>query len=421
MHDFQYHGGSLRCEGVRVADVAAAAGTPVYLYSRHTAVDHYRKLAEAFAPADPVVCYSIKANPNLTLLETLRAEGAGFDVVSGGELARALRVGANPKTIVFAGVGKTDAEIAAGLEAGLLMFNLESGGELDRLAEIATARGTHANVAIRLNPDVDPKTHKHITTGKRENKFGVDARKARFMAERISSVSALALTGVHIHIGSQITDPQHHAKGFGEACALATELRQKGHPIRFVNVGGGFGIDYRDGEAPPVTAFAELLVPQAERAGLRILLEPGRFIMGNAGILVTRVLYVKESGDKVFIVCDAGMTDLIRPSLYDAFHRIWPVDTDRRPFDESGPGLVVADVVGPVCESGDFFALDRRLPRPVPGDLLAVFTAGAYGHAMASNYNSRPRPPEVLVEGDRWRLIRRRETPEDLWRCEVGL
>lgn len=421
MHDFQYHGGSLRCEGVRVGDIAAAAGTPVYVYSRHTAVDHYRKLAEVFAPADPLVCYSVKANPNLTLLETLRAEGAGFDVVSGGELARALKVGANPKTIVFAGVGKTDAEITAALDAGILMFNVESGGELDRIAEIATARGARASIAIRLNPNVDPKTHKHITTGKRENKFGVDARKARFMAERVASVEALTLVGVHIHIGSQILDPRPHAAAFAEACGVATELRAKGHPIRFVNVGGGFGVDYHEGEAPPVSAFAELLVPLAEGAGLRIVLEPGRFIMGNAGILVTRVLYVKESGGKRFVVCDAGMTDLIRPALYDAFHRIWPVDTDRTPFDETGPGLVVADVVGPVCESGDFFALDRRLPPPTPGDLLAVFTTGAYGHAMASNYNSRGRPPEVLVEGDRFRLIRRRETTEDLWRCEVGL
>jgi diaminopimelate decarboxylase len=421
MHDFQYANGALRCEAVRVADIATEVGTPLYCYSRHTAVDHYRKLAAAFAAADPVICYSVKANPNLTLLETLRAEGSGFDIVSGGELARALKAGANPKQIVFAGVGKTDAEITAALDAGILMFNVESGGELDRIAELATARGATAGIAIRLNPNVDPKTHTHITTGKRENKFGVDAQKVRFMAERIASVDTLRLLGVHIHIGSQITDPQHHATAFAAAVAMAVELRAKGHPVQFVNVGGGFGIDYREGEAPPVTAFSELLVPPAVEAGLRIVLEPGRFVMGNAGIMLTRVLYVKESGDKVFVVCDAGMNDLIRPSLYQAFHRIWPVDTDRTPFDEAGSGLVVADVVGPVCESGDYFAKDRRLPRPTPGDLLAIFTTGAYGHTMASNYNSRPRPPEVLVDGATWRLIRRRETTEDLWRTEADL
>ena len=224
-----------------------------------------------------------------------------------------------------------------------------------------------------------------------------------------------------MHIGSQILDPAPHGEALRSVVALAVELRDAGHPIRFVDAGGGYGVDYREGEALPATAYADVMLPPMLEAGLRIVLEPGRFIMGNAGILVTRVLYVKESGDKVFVVCDAGMNDLIRPSLYEAYHRIWTVDTDRTPFDESAPGLVTADVVGPVCESGDYFARDRRLPRPDPGDFIAIFSAGAYGHAMASNYNSRPRPPEILVDGERWRLIRRRETSDDMWRCEEGL
>ncbi len=363
----------------------------------------------------------MKANPNLALLRLLRDEGAGFDVVSGGELARALRCGASPKKVVFAGVGKTDAEIGAGLAADILMFNVESEGELDRIAEIAVAHGRTAGIALRVNPDVDPSTHRHITTGKRENKFGVDFQRAQFLSERILKLPPLRLLGVHMHIGSQILDAAPYVQALRKALEFAVRARDRGHPVAFVNVGGGYGIHYKDEEAKPAREFAEALVPPIREAGLRAILEPGRFIVGNAGILLTRVLYVKESGEKVFVICDAGMTDLIRPALYEAYHKVWPVESDRAPFDEGSPGLVTADVVGPVCESADFFARDRRIPRTVPGDLLAVFSAGAYGAAMASNYNSRPRSPEVLVSGTETRLIRRRETVEDLWRAEEGL
>jgi diaminopimelate decarboxylase len=419
MDYFNYEGGSLRCEGVKVADIAAEVGTPCYIYSKRTAVEHYRKIAAAFEAADPVICFSVKTNGNLAFLDALRQEGAGFDVVSGGELARVLKIGADPKSIVFAGVGKTDAEINDALDAGILMFNVESAGELDRIAELATVKGVTASIAIRLNPNVDPKTHKHITTGKRENKFGVDGQKARFMAERVLALDAIRLIGVHLHIGSQITQPESHAEALDAGLELIAELKAKGHPIQFANVGGGYGIDYETaGEALPVSAFAELLVPKAHAAGVRLALEPGRFIAGNAGVLVSQVLYVKESGTKQFFITDAGMNDLIRPSLYEAYHRVWPVESDREPFDEAGAGLVRADVVGPICESTDFFAKDRLLPPVTPGDLLAVFSAGAYAFVMASNYNSRPKAPEVLVDGDSWRVVRRRETYEDLFRCE---
>lgn len=419
MDYFNYDNGALRCEGVKVSEIAAEVGTPCYVYSKRTAVEHYRKIAEAFAAADPIICFSVKTNGNLAFLDALRREGCSFDIVSGGELQRVIKIGADPKSVVFAGVGKSDVEINAALDAGILMFNVESAGELDRIAELATAKGTTASIAIRLNPNVDPKTHKHITTGKRENKFGVDGQKARFMAERALALDAINLIGVHLHIGSQITQPQSHSDALDVALELIGELREKGHPIQFVNVGGGYGIDYETaGEALPISAFAELLVPKAQAAGVRLVLEPGRFIAGNAGLLLSKVLYVKESGEKQFFITDAGMNDLIRPSLYEAYHRIWPVESDREPFDETGAGLVNADVVGPICESTDFFAKDRLLPPVTPGDLLAVFSAGAYAFVMASNYNDRPKPPEVLVDGDSWRLVRRRETYEDLFRCE---
>lgn len=419
MDYFNYRNGALWCEGVKVSDIAREVGTPCYIYSKRTAVEHYAKIAEAFAAADPVICFSVKTNGNLAFLTALREAGAGFDVVSGGELARALKAGADPKRIVFAGVGKSTEEINAGLDAGILMFNVESAGELDRIAELATARGVTAAIAIRLNPNVDPKTHKYITTGKLENKFGVDSEKARFMAERCLALSAVRLIGIHLHIGSQITQPQTHAEALDAALVLIGELRERGHDIQFVNVGGGYGIDYHTaGEALPISAFAELLVPKATAAGVRLALEPGRFIAGNAGILLATVLYVKESGPKQFVITDAGMNDLMRPALYAAYHRIWPIETDREPFDESGPGLVVADVVGPICESTDRFAENRPLPAVTPGDVVSFFSAGAYAFVMASNYNARPKPPEVLVDGDAWRVVRRRETHEDLWRCE---
>ncbi|HUT34922.1 MAG TPA: diaminopimelate decarboxylase [Planctomycetota bacterium] len=419
MDTFSYRGGELACEACGATDIAREVGTPCYVYSRQAIEGNYRALAEAFAPVAPLVCYSIKANSNLAILKLLKDLGAGFDIVSGGELARALRVGADPSRIVFAGVGKTRAEIRQALQAGILMCNVESEPELAAIHAVASDLGTQARVALRLNPDIDPKTHRHITTGKRETKFGIDLETARGLVARMPQWPAVRLVGYHAHIGSQVTDPRPHAASLAKLIAFAGECAPPGGAIEYVNIGGGFGIDYVPGQAPPPSAFAALLVPLLAQAArpLKLIMEPGRFIVGNAGLLLTRVVYVKRNSDgRRFVICDAAMNDLIRPALYDAHHRIWPVVSDR-PFESDGLGP--ADVVGPVCESGDFFAKDRPLPDVAAGDLLAIFGAGAYGFAMSSNYNTRPRACEVLVDGDQHRVVRRRETCEDLIRQET--
>ncbi len=421
MDEFKYRDGALHAEDVPVARIAAEVGTPSYVYSRRTIEEHYRRVVEAFRGVDVLVCYSVKANSNLSLLSLLDGLGSGFDVVSVGEIERALRVGADPKRIVFAGVGKAEAEIRRALELGILMFNVESEQELEVVDANARALGRKAPISIRVNPDVDPRTHKYISTGKEENKFGIDLERARALVGRLPGFGSTELRGIHMHIGSQITDVEPYRVAVGKVVGFARECREAGHPIEWVNTGGGFGIYYRGGEALPASAFAERIVPPVAGAGFKLILEPGRFIVGNAGILLTRVQYVKEGGKKTFVICDAGMNDLIRPSLYSAYHRIWPARCDQPPptGQDTTEGLVLTDVVGPICESGDFLALDRPLPAVRRGDLLAVFSAGAYGSSMSSNYNTRPRSAEVLVEGDRFRVVRRRETVADLLAPEL--
>ncbi len=420
MDHFSVRGGAAFCEDVPLRAVAEGAGTPCFVYSRATLEMHHDRLAEAFAGVDLLVCYSVKANSNLAVLDVLRRRGAGFDVVSGGELARALRIGADPKRIVFAGVGKSAAEMEQGLAAGILMFNVESPAELDLLDEVARRLGTRADVALRVNPDVDPKTHTYISTGKRESKFGIDLETAERLAVAIPGLGGIRMVGVHAHIGSQITEVGPHTEAMRKAIAFAARAKAAGNPVEWLNMGGGFGIYYRGGEARPAAEFGEALVPLAKAAGLRLVMEPGRFIVGNAGALLTRVHYQKESGDRRFVIVDAAMNDLLRPSLYGAHHRVWPAES---PFPESEAEArrgecTVSDVVGPICETGDFLAKDRLLPPLRSGDLLAIYSAGAYGMVMSSNYNTRPRAAEVLVEGDRWTVVRDRETVEDLMRGE---
>ncbi|RKY26083.1 MAG: diaminopimelate decarboxylase [Planctomycetota bacterium] len=415
---FEYRDGTLYCEGVKVRDIAAEVGTPVYIYSRATIEHHYRRVEEAFSATRPLICYSVKANGNLAVLRLLKGLGAGFDVVSGGELYRALKAGADPRKIVFAGVGKTDPEIRRALQAGILMFNSESLEEVENIDRIAAAVGRKAPVAIRVNPDIDPGTHTYITTGKAENKFGVDIAVAEEIAAEVSRMKHVELMGFHCHIGSQITD----IEPYGFAVQRMLELFQKcreSYPLEYLNIGGGFGVYYRGGEARPVREFADQIMPFVEASRCKLILEPGRFIVGNAGVLVTEVQYVKASGAKRFVICDAGMNDLMRPALYGAFHKIWPVEADAGPERAAGD-LPKADVVGPVCESADFFAKDRPLPPLERGDLVSIFTTGAYGFTMSNNYNSRPRPPEVLVEGNSRRLVRKREMYEDLIRGETA-
>lgn len=407
------------CEECSSADIAREVGTPCYVYSRRSVEDRYRAIADAFAPASPLICYSIKANGNLAILKLLRDLGAGFDIVSGGELHRALRVGADPARIVFAGVGKTEPEIRQALQAGILMFNVESEPELAAIHRVAEALGAQARVALRLNPDIDPKTHRHITTGKKETKFGIDFETARGLVARMGEWPGVRLVGYHAHIGSQVTDPRPHAASLAKLIDFARTCTPPNSAIEWVNIGGGFGIDYVPGQAPAPAAFAELLLPLLASAGraFKLIMEPGRAIVGNSGILLTRVVYVKRNADgRRFVICDAAMNDLIRPALYDAHHRIWPALSDQ-PFEADG--LRPADIVGPVCESGDFLAKDRPLPEVAEGDLLAIFSAGAYGFSMSSNYNARPRACEVLVDGNRFRVVRQRETYEDLIRQET--
>jgi len=417
---FAYRDGQLACEGLSAAEIARAAGTPCYVYSRGAIEANYRALAEAFAPASPLICYSVKANANLAILKLLKELGAGFDIVSGGELDRALRVGADPARIVFAGVGKTRGEVARAIEAGILMFNVESEPELAAINAVAATVGRQAQVALRLNPDVDPKTHRYITTGKKETKFGIDFETARGIVARMGEWPNVRLVGYHAHIGSQVTDPAPHAASLAKLIEFAGACQPAGGAIEWVNIGGGFGIDYVPGQAPPPSAFAALLLPWLAQAArpLKLIMEPGRFIVGNAGVLLTRVLYVKRNSlGRRFVICDAAMNDLIRPALYDAHHRVWPA-ASQTPFEHDG--LSPADVVGPVCESGDFFAKDRPLPEVAEGDLLAVFGAGAYGFSMSSNYNARPRACEILVNGGGYRVVRRRETYEDMVRQEIA-
>jgi len=425
MDQFHYKDGQLHCEDLPVEDIVREAGTPCFVYSLATVRDHFRKFQKAFAELNPLICYSVKANSNLALLAEMVREGAGFDVVSGGELYRALKAGAPSEHIVFAGVGKTDEEIRYGIASGILYFNVESEEELAAVDAVAGSMGKVARVSLRCNPDVDPRTHKYISTGKRQDKFGIDFERAGELLSESERMENVEIRGLHLHIGSQITTLEPHEQAVMRTLAFLEQVDPKGERITTLNLGGGFGIFYSGTEAKTAEEFAERLVPLLKDRPYSIIFEPGRFMVGNAGILVTRITYRKESGEKVFLICDAGMNDLIRPALYSAFHRIWPVasvvDPTATNFGQQQPlaGLETADVVGPLCESGDYLGLKRQLPRCGRGELLAVFSAGAYGMAMSSNYNSRLRAAEVLVDGRTWRLVRRRERYEDLVQCEV--
>lgn len=410
MNEFHTKQGRLFCEDVDLATLAEAHGTPLYVYSQSAFVKQIQALQRAFAEVDPLICYSVKANSNLSILRMLADLGSGFDVVSEGEFFRVVKAGGTPDKTVFAGVGKIDQEIENALRRGVLMFNVESEEELDAIADVAARLEVKAPIALRVNPDVDPKTHRYISTGKKESKFGMDIDRALNVAAQTLKKPSLSMIGMHMHIGSQITSIEPYAAAVDKGVALVKSLREQGHPIHWYNMGGGFGIDYQGGEARPIEEFAKVIVPGVKSLDCRLALEPGRVVAGNSGVLISRVIYTKKSGEKRFLIQDAAMNDLIRPSLYDSFHRIWPVI---EPSPDNAK-LEPWDVVGPVCESGDFLAKDRELPPLKRGDLIAVFSAGAYGMVMASNYNTRPRAAEILVNGASAKLIRRRETLQDL-------
>jgi diaminopimelate decarboxylase len=410
MHHFDYRDGVLNAEAVRLDAIAAAVGTPFYCYSTATLTRHYKVFAGAFADVDALVCYAMKANSNQAVLRTLAKLGAGADVVSGGELKRARAAGIPAGKIMFSGVGKTAAELALAVDEGILCVNVESEPELALLSEIAAAKGRRAHVSLRVNPDVDAKTHHKIATGKAENKFGVPLSRAREVYAQAAKLPGIEVAGVDMHIGSQITDLDPFGNAFALLAGFVRQLRADGHTIGHVDLGGGLGIPYRDDNEPPPLPdeYAKVVKRATRDLGCRLIFEPGRLIVGNAGILVTRVLFVKHGDAKTFVVVDAGMNDLIRPTLYDAYHAILPVD------ERAAGARIRADVVGPVCESGDFLAKDRELAEPGPGALLAVMSAGAYGAVQAGTYNTRPLVPEVLVNGAEWALVRPRVEVEHL-------
>ena len=410
MHHFTYRHGVLHAEGVDLAQIAASVGTPFYCYSTATLERHYKVFAGAFADVRSLVCYAMKANSNQAVVKTLANLGAGADVVSGGELLRARGAGIPPQRLMFSGVGKTAGELAAAVDEGILCINVESEPELDLLASIAVSKGREASIALRVNPDVDAKTHAKIATGKSENKFGISISRARDVYAHAAKLNGIRVVGVDMHIGSQITELTPFADAFALLSDFVRTLRADGHHIEHVDLGGGLGIPYRDDNEPPPhpEAYADVVKRATRDLDCMLIFEPGRLLVGNAGILMTRVIYLKREG-KTFIVVDAGMNDLIRPTLYEAHHEI-------RPLKEPAPGArrVIADVVGPVCESGDFLALDRDLVEPAPGDLLAVMSAGAYGAVQSGTYNTRPLVPEVMVRGAEWAVVRPRVTVEQL-------
>ena len=405
MHHFDYRNGVLHAEAVDLNVLAEAVGTPFYCYSTATLERHYRVFAGAFADVDALICYAMKANSNQAVIATLARLGAGADVVSGGELLRARAAGIPPDKIMFSGVGKTAHELALAVEQRILCVNVESEAELELLAEIAVGKGRPIDISIRVNPDVDPRTHAKIATGKAENKFGIPISRARDVYARAARLEGVRVAGVDMHIGSQIVELDPFNDAFALLADFVRQLRADGHVIKHVDLGGGLGIPYREDNEPPPDpdAYATVVKRATRDLDCQLIFEPGRLIVGNAGILVTRVLYVKRGEAKTFVIVDAGMNDLVRPTLYDAHHDIRPV---REPV--VGAPRIIADVVGPVCESGDFLALDRSMTEPKPGDLLAVMTAGAYGAVEAGTYNTRALVPEVLVKAGEWALVRPR-------------
>jgi diaminopimelate decarboxylase len=434
MHSFHYQNNNqLACESVPLQDLAESYGTPLYVYSSHTITDHFQRLDNALGDLDHEICYAVKANSNLAILRLLAAQGSGFDIVSGGELYRVIQAGGDPGKCTFAGVGKTQDEIAYALHSGIYSFNVESEAELRTINDVARSMDRRAPVALRVNPDVDPHTHHYISTGKSENKFGISIDRIMEAYKLAASLRWLDIRGLQMHIGSQITEAEPFAQAVAKVLPLAKDLkrrfRSKGRlPLEFISIGGGIGIVYRgslesgdavwwqEGEARnalTIERYVQAISPSLRHLKLRVLLEPGRFLVGNAGVLLTRVLYVKRAQQKTFVIVDAGMNDLIRPALYGGYHEIVPV------FRRPDAGTEVVDVVGPVCESGDFFAQNREVARVAEGDLLALMSAGAYGFSMASTYNSRPLPAEVLVSGTEHRVIRRRQNYADLIAAEL--
>jgi diaminopimelate decarboxylase len=416
MDHFRYRDSELCCEQVSLRALAAVAGTPLYVYSKAALLEGLAGYHRAFKDVPHVVCYSVKANSNLGVLSVLAKAGAGADIVSGGELFRALRAGVSPKKIIFSGVGKSRDEMREALKAEILMFNVESRSELKVLDEVAREMGVRAPVAIRVNPDVDPQTHPYIATGLKTSKFGVPYDEALVAYEEAAKMPGLEVIGADMHIGSQLTKATPVGDAVHRVVALVKALRERSIEIRMIDVGGGLGIRYRDETPPTHEEYASVLLPALRESGATVLLEPGRSIVGNAGVLLARALYRKDTGAKKFVVIDAAMNDLVRPSFYGSFHDIRPVDEAAR----ARPTETV-DVVGPICESGDFLAKDRELPRVEQDELVALMSAGAYGFVMASNYNTRPRAAEVLVDGNRYTMVRRRETYEDLVAGETPL
>ncbi len=397
--------------------IAHEVGTPAYVYSLATLRRHFQVFDQAFAKVPHIVCFSVKANSNIALLRAFAKQGSGFDIVSGGELFRALKAGGDPKKIVFSGVGKKKQEIEYALNAGILMFNVESDEELTALNDIAAGVGKKAPISLRVNPDVDPQTHPYISTGMKKAKFGVEIKKSLETYKRALGLRHINVVGVDCHIGSQLTSLTPFADALAKVReyldrVLAGEMKKEGAQIRYLDLGGGLGINYNDETPPSPEEYAKVIMEGLQGLDVTLILEPGRVIVGNAGILLTEVQYIKETDTKKFVIVDAGMNDLIRPALYGSYQGI-------RPVLESKAERIVADIVGPICESGDFFAKDREIARPRRGDLLAVMSAGAYGFTMASNYNSHPKPPEVLVDGDRYHIVRKRESMEDLINGEV--
>jgi len=412
MHHFHYINGELHCESVPVAKIAEAVGTPFYLYSHATLTHHFRTFDAAFAGYPHIICFAVKANANLAILRLFAGLGAGADIVSGGELFRALKAGVSPQRIVYSGVGKSFKEIRRALKTGILMFNIESSQELGEISRLATRLKVHAPVALRINPDIDPQTHPYISTGLKKNKFGINLDRALLDYERARQLPHVEVVGVACHIGSQITELSPFLEAVQRLRELVQELTRRGIPIRYLDLGGGLGITY-DQETPPHPRdYGQALINELKGLDVTLILEPGRVIVGNAGILVTRVYYTKDSEAKHFIVVDAGMNDLARPSLYGSYHALWPVlQAPRRE--------VTASLVGPICESGDFLAKDRPMNDFQPGELVAVMSAGAYGFSMSSNYNARPRVAEILVKDDEFYVIRKRESYAQLIRGEA--
>jgi diaminopimelate decarboxylase len=412
MNHFSLQGGELYCESVPLARIAEREGTPLYVYSRATLERHFKAFDGAFSSVPHLSCYSVKANSNLAILRLFARMGSGVDVVSGGEILRVLKAGIAPEKIVYSGVGKTRAEIELALASDILMFNVESAQELELINQVATEKGVRARVALRVNPDVDPQTHPYISTGLKKNKFGISIDDAFDVYVQAAAMKGIEVAGIDCHIGSQITTVRPFVDALTRVKAFVLRLREQGIEIRMIDLGGGLGIMY-DSEQPPEPAqYAEAIISEMADMDCTLILEPGRCLVGNAGCLVTRVLYTKATEVKNFVIVDAGMNDLLRPSLYDAHHGVVPVQ-------KKDGSVIKADIVGPICETGDFLARELDIVSPEQGDLLAVMSAGAYGFSMASNYNSRLRPAEVLVDGSDYHVIRRRETFDDLVHCEI--